>query len=250
MHPRIEACNTAPWQPTLTADGSAGAPPAPPPTDSNCRWQRRRTPRPLGPHTPAATYPIQPIPRGLLRLGLHVRRRPRPSLTGRRPGRCGRPRSGSRGRCGQRREAPPPRPAGVRCLAGKARAHNQPRPRGMQPHGGGGGWAQLPAGRQRQQHTASDTENGNRRPQRRGRGRRSDVRLPGATLGAHGNLVGERHSGGGGGGMACPGHYMQTLPGGYGGVFAQRTHSAGTAPIITLFIPEHPCKPPPQQKRA
>ena len=35
-----------------------------------------------------------------------------------------------------------------------------------------------------------------------------------------------------------------------GGVFAQRGHSAGTAPIITLFIPGTPLKTTPLQKRA
>ena len=40
-------------------------------------------------------------------------------------------------------------------------------------------------------------------------------------------------------------------PRGLGGVFAQRGHSARTAPIITLFIPgTTPCKPPPLQKDA
>ena len=36
----------------------------------------------------------------------------------------------------------------------------------------------------------------------------------------------------------------------YGGFFAQRAHSAGTAPIITLFIPGTPLKTTPLQKDA
>ena len=41
-----------------------------------------------------------------------------------------------------------------------------------------------------------------------------------------------------------------SLPARLGGVFAQRAHSAGTAPIITLFIPGTPLKTTPLQKRA